>query len=514
MEGVMNKWFNRITRVALAGMAAVGLSAGLAQADMAKNVILMISDGQGFNTVKATDFYTGSKAVYENDYLPNTNTPIYKFGVSTYDLGTYNSNYPPYPSYGYEPSKAWPSTDPTTGVDYIKAVNKTDPPTYTSAKYTDSASAATALATGVKTYNGRINVDANGNPLTTITEIADGLGKGTGVVTNVQWSHATPAGFAAHNISRNNYSTIGQEMIDSPYLDVIMGAGNPNYNDSGQTKTTPNYNYVGGQSAWNNVQSGYKGWTLIQDKFAFEALANNPNIAPDKVLGTVQAASTSQQSRDSNIKGADTANPSGVAYNTNVPSLATLTKGAINVLSKDQDGFFLMVEGGAVDWANHANNMGSMIEEQMDFNAAVQAVVDWVNANSSWNDTLLLITADHECGGLWGPDGVNLVDNGPGNLPGHKYNSGDHTNSLVPVYGIGAGAELLAAYADLFDQGLKEYFESMGFDGRYLDNTEIFSVMAGSAPGSAVPIPGAIWLLGTGLTGIGLTGYKRRGKTA
>jgi alkaline phosphatase len=511
MEEVMNTWFKRVMHAALTVVLAVGWSAGLAQAEMAKNIILMISDGQGFNTIQATDFYNGSKAVYENAYLPNTTTPIYKFGASTYDLGTYNSNYSPYSSYGYEPGKAWPSTDPTTGLDYSKDRYTTP---YTSAKYTDSASAATALATGVKTYNGRINVDANGNTLTTITEIADGLGKGTGVVTTVEWTHATPAGFAAHNSSRNNYSAIGQEMIDSPYLDVIMGAGNPNHNDSGQTKTTPNYNYVGGSTYWNNVQS--KGWTLIQDKFAFDVLANtnDPNNIPDKVLGTVQAATTTQQARDASIKGADTANPSGVAFNNNVPSLATMTKGAINVLSKDQDGFFLMVEGGAVDWANHANNMGSMIEEQNDFNAAVQAVVDWLNANSSWNDTLLLITADHECGGLWGPNGVNLVDNGPGNLPGYKYNSGDHTNSLVPVYGIGAGAELLAAYADLFDQGLADYFKSMGFDGHYLDNTEIFSVMAGSAPGSAVPIPGAVWLLGTGLMGMGLSGYRRRRKTA
>jgi alkaline phosphatase len=491
-------------------MLAVGLSASLAQADMAKNVILMISDGQGFNTVKATNMWNGAPAIYE--------TFPYKFGVSTYDLGTYNATNPPSP-YGYDPQKAWPN--PATGYTGADAYN------YLKAKKTDSASAATAMATGMKTYNGYLNYDSNNQPLRTITEIASDQGKSTGVVTSVEWSHATPAGFAAHNISRNNYEAIAKEMLDSPYLDVIMGAGNPLYNDNGVTPmsngalTTNNPKYVGGATSWTGLQAGtLNNWNLITNKNDFQALADgtyNGGNLPNKVVGTVETYTTTQQARNYPANSAP-ANPSGVAFNQGVPSLATMTEGALNVLGKDPQGLFLMVEGGAVDWANHANQLGRMIEEQIGFNAAVKAAVDWVEANSNWKETLLLVTADHECGLLWGPAGDDPNNpnyfsspewNGKNILPNAQYFSGDHTNSLIPIYGIGAGADQLAYYADLFDPNLRAYFGDMFFDGHYMDNTEIFKVMAGA---THAPIPGAVWLLGTGLLGLGLTGYRRWAK--
>ena len=171
-----------------------------------------------------------------------------------------------------------------------------------------------------------------------------------------------------------------------------------------------------------------------------------------------------------------------MAFNINVPSLATMSRGALNVLNKTPKGFFLMVEGGAVDWASHTNNLGKMIEEEMDFNAAVQAVVDWVNANSNWRDTLLLVTSDHETGYLWGPNGVfnEVLNNGKDLLPGATYNSTGHSNSLVPLYAIGANSQLLAKFADQEDP----------VRGRYLDNTEIFRAMKGN-----FAVPQAIMLL-------------------
>jgi len=76
--------------------------------------------------------------------------------------------------------------------------------------------------------------------------------------------------------------------------------------------------------------------------------------------------------------------------------------GALNVLNQDPDGFFLMIEGGAVDWMGHANDMPRYIEDQVAFNLAVASVIDWVEENSSWDETLLIVTSDHECGGIWG----------------------------------------------------------------------------------------------------------------
>jgi alkaline phosphatase len=438
------------------------LWAGLTSAAMPKNVILMISDGQGYNTVKATDYWTGSPAVYEN-------FPV-KYGMSTFSAGT-----PGHPAIGYDPSLAW------SDFNYVK----------TPGSYTDSAAASTAMATGVKNYNRALNLDTSGNPLKTITEIAHLLGKATGVVTTVPWSHATPAGMVAHNASRDHYEEIAHEMLNGP-LNVIMGAGNPDFDDNGQP-AAHDAKYVGGAATWNRLKTCPHpgGWSLIQTRKEFEALAANPHPTVSKVVGTVQAHSTTQQARSD--KPADWANPSGVAFNHNVPSLATMTHGALNVLSQNPRGFFLMVEGGALDWANHDHQLGRMIEEQLDFNAAVQAVVHWVNNHSSWTDTLLIVTADHECGHLWGPIAGafnEVVDHGPGVLPGARFNSKKHTNALVPVYAKGAGARLLAGYADQSDP----------VRGRYLDNTEVFRVMSGKA----AAIPDAAGFRGSPLVGLGV----------
>ena len=261
---------------------------------------------------------------------------------------------------------------------------------------------------------------------------------------------------------------------------------------------------MGDTATWNNLVNGSTSYTLIQTKSDFEKLANNDLSvlnAKDKVVGTFETNTTTQQARgDATVKGPDANNPSGVAFNTNVPSLATMSTGALNVLNQDKDGFFLMIEGGAVDWANHANQLGRMIEEQMDFNQSVEAVVNWVNTNSSWKDTLLIVTADHETGDLWGPTGVysDIVDNGKGNLPGANYYSGDHTNMLVPLYAMGAGSELFAGYADQYDL----------VRGAYIDNTEIFLVMKSQI--TAAPIPGSLMLLGTGMAGIFFLGCRRK----
>ena len=180
------------------------LWAGLASAEMPKNVILMISDGQGYNTVKATDYWTGATSVYES-------FPV-KYGVSTFSAAT-----PGHPAIGYDPSLAW------SDFNYVKT------------GATDSAAAATAMATGVKNYNGQINWSVSGSPLTNIVQIAGGLGKATGVVTTVSWSNATPAAMVAHNLNRDDYTAIANEMLNSQ-LNVIMGAGNPGFNDNGATR--------------------------------------------------------------------------------------------------------------------------------------------------------------------------------------------------------------------------------------------------------------------------------------
>lgn len=230
-------------------------------------------------------------------------------------------------------------------------------------------------------------------------------------------------------------------------------------------------------------------------------------MSASRVVGIARTASTLQARREG--LGA-AASLSGMAFNDDVPNLATMSVGALNVLAKDEDGFFVMIEGGAVDWMGHANNMPRFIEEQVDFNLAVDAVIDWVEANSSWDETLLIITADHETGGIWGEgtwtnstggpvaasmdrDAVEAArfnpaedifnrflavqDRGAGNMPGYQFASGNHTNELVPLWAIGKGADHFAKFTRTDVRAGQLWGEAYGWDGRYVDNTSVFLVM-------------------------------------
>jgi len=155
-----------------------------------------------------------------------------------------------------------------------------------------------------------------------------------------------------------------------------------------------------------------------------------------------------------------------------VPTLSEMTAAALNILDEDEDGFFLMIEGGAVDRASHLNAAGRMIEEQIAFNDAVDLVVDWVDWHDFWDRTLVIVTSDHECGYItrereyageevWSHE--SLQNYGAGNMPGMEWNSSDHTNSLVPIYARGACASLLRLCLSREDP----------IRGPYLDNTAL-----------------------------------------
>lgn len=435
-------------------VAAITTSSGLvAQAKgrvdvpkPAKNVIVLISDGAGYNHVDAANLYQfGATRMQSYERFP------FQFGMSTYSHGApWNG-----PLGSYDPAQAW------SDFSYVQS------------GATDSASAATAMSTGVKVYDNTIGVNLDRSPLTHVVQQAEANGKATGVVTSVEFSHATPAGFVAHNISRNNYAEIANEMIYSSAVDVIMGCGNPGFDDSGNP-ASKGTNYVGGAATWADLADGTvtgadangdgsaDDWTVIQSRADFQSLASGD--APARLIGIPQVYTTLQQARSGDGQAA----PYVVPLTQSVPTLAEMTRAALNVVDSDPEGFFLMIEGGAVDWAAHANQSGRVIEEEIDFNAAVQAVLDWVHTNSNWGETLVIVTADHETGYLTGPDGaVNLVNNGAGNLPGMQWNSGDHTNSLIPLYAKGWGASLLNQFAD----------ETDPVRGRYIDNTELADLL-------------------------------------
>lgn len=424
----------------------------------ARNVIVMIADGQGFNQQDAATLYQygqAGKQAYER-------FPV-SLAVSTYPDGG-----------GYDGQRA------ATDFDYVNH------------GATDSAAAATAMATGVKTYNAAIGVDPAKQPVKNILERAEELGKATGVVTTVEFSHATPSGFVAHNVSRSNYSEIAQEMIQRSAVDVIMGCGNPFYDDNGQKTKQAHYGFLGGEETWDALVKGTAGkdvdadhngklddaWTLITTKEQFEALGTGS--APRRVIGVPQVFTTLQQARSGDAKAA----PFAVPFNDGVPTLANMSLAALNVLRQDTDGFTVMIEGGAVDWACHSNQSGRMIEEEIGFNKAVEAVVRWVEKNSSWDETLLIVTADHETGFLTGPgSGPNarpmlqpLVSHGAGQMPEMQWNSKDHTNQLIPLHAKGAGSEMLAKLAQNTDP----------IRGRYVDNTDVARTVFAALEGKLI----------------------------
>ena len=304
----------------------------------------------------------------------------------------------------------------------------------------------------------------------------------TGVITSVQWSHATPAGFVAHNRSRDNYEAIAGEMINLSNVDVIMGCGHPLYDEDGKLKQSPNsFKYVGGQSTWDALTAGTAGadadgdgvndpWKLIQARSEFASLATGDT--PKRVCGVARVYKTLQQDRG----GDGNADAYVVPLIDSVPTLEEMTKAALNVLDNDPNGFFLMVEGGAVDWASHDNQSGRVIEEQIDFNKSVEAVISWVIKNSNWGDTLVIVTGDHETGYMTGPRSAAsatglgrdpLVNNGKNKQPGLKWNSSSHTNSLLPFYAKGRGAQLFKEAAVNVDP----------VRGKYIDNTAIAKII-------------------------------------
>ncbi|MFA5293494.1 MAG: alkaline phosphatase [Phycisphaerae bacterium] len=408
-------------------------------ADYPKNIILIIVDGGGINHINAADYYTDGKKgsqLYEK-------FPV-KLSVTTYPAGG-----------SYDPKKA------EEDFGYVKS------------GYTDSAAAATALATGVKTNNGSLGIDTDEN----IVEKCEKLGMSTGVITTVPLSHATPAGFVAHKHSRYGYEDIANEMINESALEVIFGCGNPLFDDSGKKLSKPGeLKYVGGRQTWNSLIEGSAGsdadgdgiadkWTLIQSKQDFINLADGQT--PKRVIGVAQAAETLQEKRSGK-----SSVPFDAPLNKNVPNLAEMTKAALNVLDNDHDGFFIMIEAGAVDWASHWNNSARMIEEMIDFDGAADAVINWVETKSDWDNTLVIITADHQTGYLTGPKSdknkATVVKNsGKRKMPKMKWHSHDHINAPVFLFAKGQGSELFARQI----KGKDPVY------GSYIDNTDIPKVL-------------------------------------
>ncbi len=428
-----------------------------------RNVILMIADGCSYNDLALTSCYQyGTQGSQIYDRFP------VKLACTTYSHNL---------SEGYDPQLADQHPDSLLS------------------RYTDSAAAATALACATKTWNGMLGMSPDTQAVENLCERAEALGKASGVISTVPLSHATPAGFGAHNKSRKHYAEIAQEMFAGG-LDVIIGCGHPLFDANGElrdpaTLDEGSYNYVGGFEQWNSLMTGTAAsdanadgvpdpWTFISSLQDFRRLARGGTL-PTRLVGIPEVAETLQEGRrtahsgtkkDGSMYASEEGDPRNdgafeVPLTSTVPDLALMSLAGLNVLNQDRDGFFLMIEGGAIDWASHANAAGRLIEEVVDFNRAVEAVVDWVDHNSNWEETLLIVTADHECGGLSGKDTdgswPRVTCSSQGQIAPHSWHSGSHSNHLVFCYARGAQAAALRTHIKSEDPRY----------GAFIDNIDI-----------------------------------------
>jgi len=266
---------------------------------------------------------------------------------------------------------------------------------------TDSTASATALATGYKTRNGVISLGPSGETLTTVVEVAEEHDLSTGIVSNTRVSHATPAAFLSHVNSRNQESLIAEQVLSSG-VDVVLG---------------------GGSLYFSSLDPSGAGYTVV------ETSGELMDTESGMILGLFATGYMSyEHDRDPEVE----------------PSLAEMTRKSIQLLSSDPEGFFLMVEGGRIDHASHDNDFDTTMSEVYAFDLAVLEALEFASGR---NDTLVIVTADHETGGLL------ITGRYPGGEPRYNWISDDHTGSMVPVLAYGPKAEAVLGFTDNTDIG-------------------------------------------------------------
>lgn len=272
--------------------------------------------------------------------------------------------------------------------------------TPTSHRVTDSASGATAFSAGVKTYNGAIGVDQDTVPVPTILEMVAQDGWSTGVVATSSIQHATPASFYAHTASRSSYEEISRQLVYAP-VNFFAGGGLEFFN-----KRQDGLNYLDSLTAAGfnlNTQSLSVSKLKAQQKYGFL-------LAPDGMPKM-------QEGRGD--------------------FLPQATQMALDHLSQNRKGFFLMVEGSQIDWGGHANDADYIIEEMKDFDKTIGVALDFAEQDGN---TLVIVTADHETGGL-SLSAATVFGRSDYNQIAPSFSTGNHSASLIPVFAYGPGAE-------------------------------------------------------------------------
>lgn len=263
---------------------------------------------------------------------------------------------------------------------------------------TDSGAGATAFAVGLQTYNGAIGVDANKKPCTTILETSESNGKATGLIATCSITHATPASFISHQPSREMVEEIAADFLKTD-IDVFIGGGRKHF----MTRAD-------GKNLIDELKA--KNYQIAQSIQEVEKISSGKLAG---FLADVEQPKMSEGRGDQLLKSTQT---------------------ALKILSQNKKGFFMMIEGSQIDWGGHANDTQYIINEMLDFDKAIGAVLDFAEKDGN---TLVIITADHETGGF----AITNGDMTTGTVEG-KFSTSSHTGVMIPVFAYGPGADAFA----------------------------------------------------------------------
>lgn len=260
---------------------------------------------------------------------------------------------------------------------------------------TDSAAGGTALSSGYRTYNGAIGVNTDTIPQPSMLEIASQDGMATALVSTSAITHATPASFIAHQPSRNMYEEIAADFLNTD-INVFIGGG---YKHFAERKD--------GRDLTKELDK--KGYKVLQN------MDDVTKVKSGKLAGLIASEHAPVAAERDGM-------------------LPKATETALNIISKDKNGFFIMIEGSQIDWGGHQNDTDYLVGEMLDFDQAVGKALEFAAKDG---ETLIVITADHETGGFALVDG----DEETGMVKG-DFIYGHHTAVMVPVFAFGPGAEL------------------------------------------------------------------------
>lgn len=315
------------------------------------------------------------------------------------------------------------------------------------ATVTDSAAAASAWASGEKFNNGEISChdedrdgacDA-GTAVPTLLDIAQSLGKATGLVVTSDITHATPAAFGANVHHRKCEEEIARQYIHRK-IDVLLGGGiQKNRGECLLPDSADGYLDV----LLN--QASAAGYTIVKEKTEMAAVASR---GTDRILGLFKPGGKTKE--------LFRVDPS-IPYPETEPTLPEMTRSALDILERDEDGFFCLIEGSQIDWAGHANDESYLLGEMLAFDEAVRVVQEWVAAAPLRRlDTMIVVVADHETGGMM-IGGPSDKRSRPGDIVDTGWTSKDHSAQDTIIWSQGPGSWRL---------------------GRALDNTELYDIIA------------------------------------